>query len=149
LACIKTSLRKVFGDALGQALTEYKRFAGSSLYLSNLLRPLFNETISQKCRSEDVFDRFEYICALAQADFYEKCTNEKGLWNLEVQHGWFVVRNRGQPQDILNVVAQGINKSGNSWPPLRAGLFDGNRGRLGDIKLGFDRAVGRQRQRFV
>ncbi len=52
------SLRKVFGEALEQALTEYKHFAGSSVYLSNLLRPLFNEAIPQKYRFEAVFDRF-------------------------------------------------------------------------------------------
>ena len=52
-------------------------------------------------------------------------------------------------QDILNVVAQEIAKFGNSWPPLKAGLFDGNTGRLGDIKLGLDRVVGKVRERLV
>ncbi len=143
------SLRKVFGEALGQALTEYKHFAGSSVYLSNFLRPLFNEAIPQKYRFEAVFDRFEYILALAQADFYEKRTNEKGIWNFQLQHGRFVVRDRDQPQDILNVVAQEIAKFGNSWPPLKAGLFDGNTGRLSDINLGLDRVVGKVRERLV
>jgi hypothetical protein len=144
--CFTVSLRKVFGQALGQALTEYRRFAGPSVYLSNLLRPLFNETVPQKYRFEAVFDRFEYIFALTQADFYEKRTNEKGIWSFQVEHGLFVVRNRDQSQDILNVVDQEIKQLGNNWPPLKAGLFDGNLGRLGDIKLGLDRAVGRQRQ---
>jgi len=130
-------------------LSEYKWFAGSSVYLSDLLRPLFNEAIPQKSRFEAVFDRFEYIFALAQADFYEKRRNEKGSWSFQLEHGWFVVRNRGQPQDILNVVAQEIAKFGNSWPPLKAGLFDGNTGRLGNIKPGLDRGVGKVRERLV
>jgi hypothetical protein len=79
--CLTLSLSKVFGEMLGQALTEYKRFIGSSVYLSKLLRPLFNETIPQQYRFEAVFDRFEYLFALAQADFYEKVTGEKGIWN--------------------------------------------------------------------
>jgi hypothetical protein len=32
---------------------------------------------------------------------------------------------------------------------LNAGFFDGNLGRLGDIKKGFDRAVARRRESFA
>jgi hypothetical protein len=113
-----------------------------------LLRPLFNETIPQQYRFDAVFDRFEYLFTLAQADFYERVTNEKGIWNFQLQYGWFVARNRDGPQDILNVVDQEIQNFGNNWPPLKFGLFGGNVGRLGDIKLGFDRVVTKQRQRF-
>jgi len=147
--CLTLSLPKVFGKALGQALPKYKQFAGPSVYLSDLVRPLFNEAIPQKYRFEAVFDRFEYIFALAQADFYEKQTNEKGIWNFQLKHDWFVVRNPSQPQDILNVVEEEIKKFGNNWPPLRAGLFDANLGRLGDIKQGLDRIIAKQRESFV
>jgi hypothetical protein len=62
--CLTLSLPKVFGAELGQALTEYKPFAGPSVYLSKLMRPLFKETIPQEHRFEAIFDRFEYLFAL-------------------------------------------------------------------------------------
>jgi hypothetical protein len=85
--CLTLSPRDVFGTMLGEARAEYKRFIGSSVYLSNLLRPLFKEIIPQQYRFEAVFARFEYLFALAQADLYEKCTQEKGIWNFQLEFG--------------------------------------------------------------
>jgi hypothetical protein len=65
-----------------RAALEYKLFIGSSAYLSSLLRPLFNDTIPQQHRYESVFDRFEYLFAMIQADSYEKRTDDKKIWRL-------------------------------------------------------------------
>jgi hypothetical protein len=73
--CLTLPLRKVFGEALGEARTEYKTFQGSSVYLSKVLRPLFQDTIHQDYRFDTIFDRFEYLFALARADNYERATS--------------------------------------------------------------------------
>ena len=142
-------IRKVFGELLGEARSEYKTFQGSSVYLSRVLRPLFKDTIPQNNRFDAVFDRFEYLSALARADLYEKTKNEKGLWNFPLQPGWFVVRNWSSPEDILNIVEQEVQKMGNAWPPLQAGLFDGKVGRLNDIRLGLRRRIMERRKQLA
>ena len=116
---------EVFGHDLGQADPKYRTFQGTSVYLSATLRPLFRDTIPQQVRYDSVFDRFEYLYLLVHADRYEKRTQEHGIWNYPLKHGWFVVRNRHSPQDITAIVQREIEKSGTSWPPLQAGMFRG------------------------
>jgi hypothetical protein len=55
--CLALPLRKVFGDCLGEAHSKYKTFQGPSVYLSEVLRPLFKDTIPQNNRFDSVFDR--------------------------------------------------------------------------------------------
>ena len=77
--CSALSHPAVFGQALRAADTQYNRFIGSSVYLSQLLRPLFSQSIPQQYRFEATFDRFEYLFAMAQADLYEKLQTKKGF----------------------------------------------------------------------
>jgi hypothetical protein len=133
------SRQTVFGEALGELGSEYKGFKGSSVYLSETLKPLFKETIPQESRFEATFDRFEYLSTLVRADSYVRTTDDKSLENFPLQAGWFVFRNLGRPEDILRIVDQEVEKMGDSWPPLKTGLFDGNVGRLTDIKKNLDR----------
>jgi hypothetical protein len=139
------SPRDVFGNWLRQADPQYNRSFGSSVYLSRFLRSLFSDTVPQQFRYDAAFDRFEYLFALVCADFYEKDKQDKGLWNLELAPAWFIFRNQGAPQDTLKIVDQEVRTLGNNWPPLKAGLFDGNVGRFNDIKNGFDRLVAKRR----
>jgi hypothetical protein len=59
-------------------------------------------------------DRFEYLFGLVCADFYEKRTQNKALWNLELPPAWLVFRNQGTSEDILKVADQEVAASGNS-----------------------------------
>jgi hypothetical protein len=67
--------------------------------------------IPREVLAPDAEIAYAYLLALAHADFCEQLTQDKGLWNFHLQHGRFVSRNRGEPQDILNVVEQETQNS--------------------------------------
>jgi hypothetical protein len=42
---------------------------------------------------------------------------------------------------MLNEIEEEFNKEASNWPPIKAGLFDGSKGRFRVIKQGIDQMV--------
>jgi hypothetical protein len=85
---------------------------------------------------EKTFDRFEYLRALVHGDLVQK--KGKQIWGA---HGRFVWKHHSGRGSISTEIQQELNKEGDNWSLLKAGLFDGSKGRIREIKQGIDGMV--------
>jgi hypothetical protein len=121
----KTLAERIFNDI--------RAYTPVSNHLQQLLREPLKEFIPEDKQYEKYFDRFEYLFALVKADFHEKNDNE--IWGPVGCFGW---RKR---TTIIEEIELESKKEGDSWPPLRAGLFDGSYERFMHIKNHFDKII--------
>jgi hypothetical protein len=107
--------------ALAESQTYY---LPRSEYFYRLLREPLKDIVPLENHYEEVFDRFEYLFALVNADqkVKQKLTNQPRRFS-----GRFFWRNADNPdEDIMSIVYAEVQKQGKDWPPLRAGFFDGS-----------------------
>jgi hypothetical protein len=106
----------------------------SSRYLLERLREPLREWLPEDSRYEDLFRRFEYTVSLVVSDLYQKTGQGSFCANMG-----FHLNRRRLHQDIQAE----IEKYKDSWPYLKAGLFDGSLSRLHEVKTGHDEASSR------
>ena len=94
--------------------------------LHDTLRKPFGDLIQSDDEYADVFDRFEYLLSLAEADWW--LTSEMPP-NFSI--GRFAWRRaRGSPGWLPRIVDAELERDGDAWPPLSAGMFGGDMARL-------------------
>jgi len=119
---------------LARALPGYeRRYTPISDRLCDVLKPILMPFFSTEDAYEAAFDRFEYLVALAYAD-YRVYKAKIGFW---VPGGRFVWRREwasaaGQP-NIADQIAAEIARDGVQWPMLQRGLFEGSLERLTEM----------------
>jgi hypothetical protein len=104
-------------DVLNQALgTQYDTPGSDRVF--NLFAPIFQKYLSSVVDFENLFDRFEYLNALALAD--SRASKDKsicGWW------GRWARRNREYGGHISELLKEERNQLGPKWPPIDTGLF--------------------------
>lgn len=90
-------------------------------------------------------DRFEYVTALAARDDEDESGGrfEYGRWMWRASWGDM----RGLP-DVRKTMAAEIEREGEGWPYLRAGLFGASLARLNQVKQAFDQDLEQTIQRM-
>lgn len=117
-----------------------KKMTPISNHLFESLRIPLTEIITGPPNYEEYFDRFEYLLALIRFHIAQK------TGTYYVSHGRFVwkypVRIRNNiiyREGIVDDIGTEAREAGNNWPPLRAGLFDGNLNHFLDTKENYDK----------
>lgn len=113
-----------------------KHYTPMSDHLFDWLRDPLREFIPANDVYEKNFDRFEYLRALVHGDFLQK--TGKQIWGAL---GQFVWKHKSGRTSILRELEEELNKEGGNWIPFKAGLFDGSKGRIREIKQGIDTMV--------
>jgi hypothetical protein len=99
-----------------------------SEYLFGLLRPELDQLLFLGPDYEWCFDQFEVLFALECFNHYH---SQSWGWRL---HGRFVWKYQAtKDTDPFHHILQSANSSGASWPPIKAGLFNGNIDRFNEI----------------
>lgn len=96
-------------------------------YLDALLREPLREFLPDDTRYQQCFDRFEYLLALVHADLELK--SGSNAWGPVGCFRW--------RKGIISEIETEATKTGDNWPPLKAGLFDGSFERLKKVKDAF------------
>lgn len=137
---------KVIDNDLAKQLPTMHRptlIAPMSEYLLRVLRGAFSALIPAQVDYERVFDRFEYLSALIQADL----TSREG-GELSHLRRWFFVgrfswQSRFELSPVIKAVESELETQGPSWPLLAAGLFGGDLDKLRSAKEEIDQAAHR------
>ena len=104
----------------------------TSHHIYGILKPVIVDFFSSEVEYRKAFDRFEYLAALVFADYYEKEHPTYGsIW---VPPGRFAESYR----TLFPEVQVEIERQGNQWPLLKAGVFDGSLERLLMLKQKVD-----------
>lgn len=127
-------------DAAGlfKSLPGHERhYVPRSEYLFKILQPTLEDPLFLGTGYEQLFDRFEVLYALVIADC--NYNEESGyIWAPPGRFGW-KRRQRNNPFDeLINEAA----REQDSWPPLRAGFFEGSYERFKTIAAGCDKRFG-------
>jgi len=113
-----------------------RHYTPMSDHLFNWLRDPLREFIPADDIYEKTFDRFEYLRALVHGDILQK--TGKQIWGAP---GQFVWKHNSGRTSILRELEDELDKEGGNWAPFKAGLFDGSKGRIREIKEGIDEMV--------
>ena len=107
--------------------------------LHEALRKPFSDLIPSDDEYADIFDRFEYLLSLAEADWWITF----GKW-ARFSGGRFAWRRvPGSPGWLPDMVAAELERDGTAWPPLSAGMFGGDIERLRAAKTEVDKAAAK------
>jgi len=123
---------RTFSDAVANAMADlyateaFKQLPGHerhytplSDYLFKLLQPKMDDVLFMGKNYESAFDEFEVLLALAVA--YSSVQSKRLFWGPVGRFGW-KHRHGDSP---LNKAVNTARAEGESWAPLRAGLFPG------------------------
>lgn len=92
-----------------------------SAYLFRVLREPLRPVIRTDAEYEECFLRFEYLFALASAF----ASGEYG-WGIAAPVGSYIwEQNLRRPPYIFDVTDRELDRQKESWPPFKAGIFDG------------------------
>jgi len=129
--------KAVVEDRVAQLVPGLDRhYTPTSDRLCDWLRDPLREFIPADDLYEKIFDRFEYLRALVHGDILQK--TGKQTWGAP---GQFVWKHHSGRTSILRDLEEELNKEGGNWAPFKAGLFDGSKGRIREIKQGIDKMV--------
>ena len=120
------SLHEVAGHVDRWLHQDTKKPTPVSNRLHEDLRAVFADLIPTDDRYQEVFDRFEYLQSLAQID----CgINSK--YGVDLSGGCFEWRgSSSSPEWPPNIVNRELERDGDQWAPLQAGMFGGEMARL-------------------
>jgi len=122
-----TPQRVIRNSALGNLLLRVDgrgRLRPVSEYLYHFLRPALRDFVPSDSDYDEVFDRFEYLFAVLYVD--QNLNAAVVPW---IPLGRFTARYSllsESSEPISRRIAAEIEKEGENWPPLRAGLFGGS-----------------------
>ena len=102
--------------------------------LHDILRDVFHDLIPSDDEYQEVFDRFEYLQSLVQADWWLN----SGKWS-EFSTGCYAWRCwYDSPEWLPRVFTKELERGGSKWAPLQAGMFGGEMDRLKRAKTDVD-----------
>lgn len=104
------------GDALNRALGQRWRTPGSERVLS-VFKPLIETYLLTVASAEDLFDRFEYLCALVLAD--DRMSRDEHICGWFGRWGW---RHRDSDH-ISSKLKEERASEGDHWQIIRDGVF--------------------------
>ena len=109
-------------------------YAAESEYVFKSLQPVLEDVLFLGKGYESLFDRFEVFRALVYADLRDRANqnNILGFWGPAGRFGWKFTSSGGG-QNPYSQIRLEASRQQDSWPPLRAGLFDGSFARFNDI----------------
>lgn len=102
-----------------------------SEYMFMRMQPILEDHLMLGSRYEQLFDRFEIFYALCYADLADRG------WGHPGRFGWKYVE-PGYAGDPFNQLVEEAKRDGDSWPPLRAGLFRGSLDRFLEVAKRFE-----------
>jgi hypothetical protein len=122
------------GEARWFRNTHSEKFAANE-HLFEILRMPFAQILPQNDEYKSCFDRFEYLLAVIYADLDAKRRVSTSFWT---PAGLFVSepRLRLRERSIIDIVNDEAKQQGDSWPPLKAGFFDGSYERFENVVKG-------------
>jgi hypothetical protein len=126
-----------------------RHFVPVSDHLFGLLRDPLREVIALDERYEDTFDRFEHFLGLVIQDQGNQL--ERRL-RFRAPVGRLAYRRWDPPEEALDPVVAipaEAEAAGDEWPPLRAGLFGGDPGRVKLAVENYQPVVDHMRQRTL
>ena len=127
----------VVTDGTAQALRGTRRSPTAlSDELHEALRKPFGDLIPSDDEYAEVFDRFEYLLSLAEADWWLT----SGKW-APFSGGRFRRHWPDSPEWLPGIVAAELARDGAAWSPLAAGMFGGDMARLQEAKAAVDEEV--------
>lgn len=100
-----------------------------SNHLFERVRPLLSDLHMTADEYEEAFIRFEYLRSLIHMDRYEAIFGSPSA-----EPGRFVWQGRSLPKPVEVMYDAEIQREGESWAPLKAGLFDSSLDRLRRMK---------------
>jgi len=129
LACDELRPTIIVSPDLLNQTKEYKlRKTPMSEHLYNLIRQWLQAYILGEDAFDEMFDRFEYLFALACAQRSKK-----------IYLGRFAWKYHGDDRDgVMGQIGEEIKTHGTSWPPLMYGLLEGPIDKLLEIKAALD-----------
>jgi hypothetical protein len=113
---------RVLDDRIAKNLPPVKaNYTPISTYFFTLLRDPLRPVIKVNGEYEETFFLFEYLFALASALAHKK------VWNAAAAPtgSYIWEQNLRNPPYIWNVIDEELKSQGDSWPPFKAGIFDG------------------------
>lgn len=135
----------IIGEAARRLEPEDKRSdAPASLYLHQFLRPLLHEFLLADSDYDDVFERFEYLCALVWVD--ENPRSARLDWvPVDAPIGLFMRRPDPPKQTIAEKIDRELALQAKKWPPLLGKMFGGHADRAISVKERFDEVLEERR----
>ena len=135
----------IIGEAARSIEPDDKRSdAPASLYLHQLLRPLLREFLLAESDYDDVFGRFEYLCALVWVD--ENPRSARLDWvPLDAPIGLFTRAPHPPKQTIAQEIDRELALQGRKWPPLLGKMFGGHADRAASVKERLDEVLEERR----
>jgi hypothetical protein len=124
---------RVLDVRLAQTLPGMARGTPVSQHLETLLREPFRDLLPDERVYQKTFDLFEYLLAMAFMDQTDHLS-----W---APVGCFAWRNGFREPETANTVDREINKMGEEWPLLRAGMFGKSLTRARAIKSALDQFI--------
>lgn len=119
---------------VAEKLYSETRHAPLSHHLNDVLRDPLRRYLPDQESYEEAFDRFEYLMAL-------EYVNAANAPNAETLSGYFPIGNFGWKFADYNELPAGLEELNlealslcSEWPPLRAGLLNGNMDRFEDVR---------------
>lgn len=100
-----------------------KQFTPMSEYLFGLLQPRLNDVVFMGDEFEAIFDRFELLYGLEHGHMGEKARSGN-FWGPIGRFGW--KHRKEVTRDPVRELHKEASESGEAWPPLIAGFFDGS-----------------------
>jgi len=134
-------------DGVGHARDAFKylpgrdrQFVPMSEYLFKFFQPKLDDLLFLGTDYEGVFDRFEILTALEYAHL-ESNLNPSHFWGPVGRFGW--KHRRGIESSPFRSIFQEASLHKDSWPPIRAGLFDSSYERFDEIATKYGELLGK------
>lgn len=103
-----------------------RQYTPQSEYLFTRVQPFVEDVLFLGNRYEDLFDRFEILYALTNADYNDD------YWGHPGRFAW-KYRSGGGTDDPFSMLVEEAKREGQDWPPLRVGLFNGSLDRFAEV----------------
>jgi hypothetical protein len=113
-----------------------RRYTPRSEHLLKTLQPTLEDLLFLGRAYEDLFDNFEVLLALTHADIQQP-TDGSG-WGPPGRFAWL---HNSRDAGPYRTVIEEAQKAGNTWGPLREGLFQGTIQRFLEVSEGYGRKV--------
>ena len=127
----------VVTDGIAQELRGTRRSPTAlSDELHEALRKPFGDLIPSDDEYAEVFDRFEYLLSLAEADWWIT----SGKW-ARFSGGRFQRHGPDSPESLPRIFDAELARDGAAWSPLAAGMFGGDMARLQAAKAAVDKSA--------
>lgn len=125
-------------DVFKQLPGHDRHYTPMSEYLFKILQPKLDDILFVGKNYENSFDEFEILFALVVADL--KKQRDGHVWGPVGRFGW---KQRGRDNSPLTRIISEAQTMGESWEPIRAGLFGGKLERFNEIADEFQQLISK------